>query len=197
MENIDNNIEYSNLIFISSGNITGIPTEKDLLDPVIVDKLIIEGKIDNYTSEDFEVNEIPVFIPKSINTTNSNKTGIFYINGEFSSEFKTNKTLEFYINFSSGEKALCKLPKVNGTGIIQIECEMQEDFKGIIIIPKISALNVYKEIFRINNIKTDNEITIRNYKEVKAEKLFNICLSFKQVSGFENQNEEIIQNLQE
>ena len=194
VENIDKNINSSSLILISSENITGFPTEKDLLNPVIADKLILEGKVDNYTSKVFKENEIPIFNPKLLNATNSEITGIFYIGGEFLSEFKSNKTIEFDIEFLNGERAFCKLPKVNGTGIIQIECEMQEDFNDIIIIQKRSALVEYREIFRINGFRTEKEVIIRNFKEAKLEKIFNISISFKQVSGFERKNKQINYN---
>ena len=79
IDNIENGKEWIGLEFISSGNITGIPTNEALLNPANVDKLIKSGKMKNYTAEELV---FPKFNGKSIDTSDSEKTGKFIINGE-------------------------------------------------------------------------------------------------------------------
>ena len=76
IDNIENGKEFTGLKFISSGNITGIPANEDLLNPAKVDKLITSGKMENYTAEELI---IPKFKAKSIDTSNSESNGIFFI----------------------------------------------------------------------------------------------------------------------
>ena len=57
IENIENAKEYTDL----EKNISDIPSNIDLLNPAIVDILIDERKIKNYTSEGFKDEEIPIF----------------------------------------------------------------------------------------------------------------------------------------
>ena len=84
IENIQNGKAYTGLEFVSSENITGIPSDSELLNPAKVDILIERGKMKNYTSYELD---IPVFDITSINTTNSEITGKFYINGQILSEY--------------------------------------------------------------------------------------------------------------
>ena len=53
-------------------------------------------------------------------TTNSKSTGIFYIIGEFLSEFILEKRFEFEIILLTGEKALCTLPKLDKKDEVKI-----------------------------------------------------------------------------
>ena len=110
VDNIENGKEFTGLKFISSGNITGIPTNEDLLNPAKVDKLITSGKMKNYTAEELV---IPEFKAKSVDTSNSENTGMFFIYGEIlSKEFTLEKTIEFEIVLLTGQKAICTLPKI-------------------------------------------------------------------------------------
>ena len=55
-------------------------------------------------------------------------------------------------------------------------------------IPTVLAIandEGYDEIFRINKISTEEEVTVGNGKEIEEEKMFEITLSFGQVNGFE------------
>ena len=159
VENLQNASEFSGLEIVSSEDIVGIPTEPDLLNPAIVDELIKTEEIQNYTLvEDIE---IPVFNATSIDTTNSRKTGIFSIEGEFLDEFIIEKKFEFEIKLLTGEKALCKIPKLDKKDEVKIECELQEELKDCkLMIEQFSILDGYKEIFRLNKIATDKEVTI-------------------------------------
>ena len=128
IENIENGKEFIGLELVSSINIAGIPSFKDLLNPAKVDILINEGKIKNYTSEEIKNETIPIFNAISINTTNSEKTGIFIINGEKLSNFTLNKRKEFEITLVSGQKAKCILPKLNSDEKeVKIKCVLQEE----------------------------------------------------------------------
>ena len=89
VENIDNPENYTaGLELVKSEDVNCIPNEPDLLNPVTVDALIVEGEIRNYTSDkDKEkLESIPILNATSINTSNSKNTGIFTINGVFLSD---------------------------------------------------------------------------------------------------------------
>ena len=58
INNINNGKEYIGLELISSKDITGIPSDSNLLNPAKVDKLIEKGKIQNFISY---ISEVPVF----------------------------------------------------------------------------------------------------------------------------------------
>jgi len=96
-ENIENPEEYTGLEIIGSDEISGFPTKSELLNPVKLDELIKKGEVKNYTSEEFKNEEIPLLNPTFINTTNSEKTGKFIINGELLSEFTLQVSIEFEI----------------------------------------------------------------------------------------------------
>ena len=92
VENIENSEECTGLELVSSPEISGIPTEPDLLNPAKVDELIESGEIKNYTSEEFKKNDtIPVFNATSIDTNNSEKTGVFVINGKIPHTYESKK----------------------------------------------------------------------------------------------------------
>ena len=91
LENIENIEEYTGLEIVGSDGISGIPTDPKLLNPLKVDKLIEKGEIKNYTSEEFKNEEIPIFNATSINTSDSETTGKFTINGELLSNYTLEK----------------------------------------------------------------------------------------------------------
>ena len=115
LENIQNAIEYTGLEVVSSLNITGIPTEPELKNPAIVDELIEIKEIVDYKTMPID---IPVFNATYIETTNSKKTGIFTIIGEFLTEFTLETRFEFDLVLVTGEKVKCTLPKISGKGEI-------------------------------------------------------------------------------
>ena len=187
IEGIEKAEEYTGLELVESEDISGIPTNPDLLNPAKVDELIKEDKIKNYTSEDFKKEENVVFNCTSINTTDSEKTGVFILNGEILSktDFKLEKSIEFEIILIGGEKALCTLPKITESGEIKIECVIQEELvDSKIMIQQCSALDGYNEIFKFNKVSSEEEVTLPNGKEIQLEKAFDINLSFGQLNGF-------------
>ena len=187
VEGIEKAEEYTGLELVESKDISGIPTNPDLLNPAKVDELIKEDKIKNYTSEDFKKEENVVFNCTSINTTDSEKTGVFILTGEILSktDFKLEKSIEFEIILIGGEKALCTLPKITEKGEIKIECVIQEELvDSKIMIQQCSALDGYNEIFKLNKISSEEKVTLPNGKEIQLEKTFDINLSFGQLNGF-------------
>ena len=166
IENVKNASEYSSLEVVSSDDINGIPNDSDLLNPVIVDELIKEGLIENYTTEEYKNNSIPIFNGTSIDTSNSRKTGAFFL--------------------MTGEKALCTLPKINGKVEVKIECILQEELKdSIIMIEQRSVFDEYKELIRINKISIDQKVSIADGKQINFKRIFNNHLSFRQTNTFE------------
>jgi len=186
VENIEKPDEFEGLELVSSEEITGIPTDPNLLNPAKVDILIKEGSIENYTSPEFKKEEIPVFDATSLDTNNSENTGIFYINGVVPATFESKKKIEFEVLLLSGEKAICTLPKISkNKKEVKIECVLQKILKDVkIYIQSFAAFEGYKQLMRFNKIVSDKKVTIANGREKKIEKLSNIDLLFGQLSGF-------------
>ena len=190
IENIENANQYTGLEIVESDEISGIPIDnKELINPVEVDILIKEGKVLDYTSEEFKNEEIPIFNPTSIDTTDSETKGIFVIIGQIISEITIERSYEFGITLVTGQKAECKLPKINGKNKeVKIKCELKEKIEGYkIMIEQCTGFSGYNQIIIFNKISSVEEITFVNVKEINKEKIeekYDINLSFGQVSGF-------------
>ena len=186
IEGIEKPEEYTGLVFVGSEEISGIPTDPDLLNPATVDELIILDEIKNYTNGEGS-EEVHVLNATFIDTNDSEKTGVFFIEGDLLSEYKPKKgkEIEFEIVLMTGEKVKCKLPKKNLKGKIKIKCESQEELTDIkIMIQQLVALDGFDEILRISKISTDKEVKVGNGKQIKLKKRFNNILSFGQLHGF-------------
>jgi hypothetical protein len=186
VEDVEKPAEFEGLELVSSEEISGIPTNPELLNPAKVDELIKEGNIENYTSPEFQKEEIPVFNPTSLDTNDSEKTGIFYINSAVPAIFKSKKKIQFEVILLSGEKAICTLPKISKSKKeVKIECVLQKVLKGVkIYIQSFAAFEGYKQFMRFNKIESEKKVIAANGREKKFEKLSNIDLLFAQLSGF-------------
>ena len=98
VEKIETSIEYTGLEFVSSFNITGIPSESDLKNTVIVDILIEDEEIIDYKTKSID---IPIFKPRLIDTKNSEVIGVFTKIGEFLTEFKLETRFEIKLRRKS------------------------------------------------------------------------------------------------
>ena len=178
--------QFNGLEIVPSKSIVGIPSEPKLLNPALVDELIEIGEIKNYSLPENKKETIPVFNATSLDTNDSEKTGVFYINGEIPPKFELNKNIEFELTLLTGQKVLCTIPKVKpGKKEIKIECVLQEELNGTTIkISPCAAFDGYNEIIRLNKIETEKPINMPNGKEIKLTKKFDIDLSFGQLSGF-------------
>ena len=175
--------EFEGLELAESEDISGIPSDPDLLNPAKVDELIEEDKVENYTSKDVEV---PVFNPTSIDTKDAEEKGVFYINGKVPEGFESKKKFEFEVTLLSGEKALCTLPKVNKKAKeIKIECVLEKPLTDVkIYIQSFSAREGPKEILIFNKTESNEKVNATNGREKKIERLFNIDLLFGQLRKF-------------
>jgi hypothetical protein len=74
------------------------------LNPAKVDELIEIGEIKNYSKPENKEETMPVFNATSLDTKDSEDTGVFYINGEVPPTFQLNKNLEFELRLLTGQK---------------------------------------------------------------------------------------------
>ncbi|MBP3800567.1 MAG: hypothetical protein J6I85_00820, partial [Clostridia bacterium] len=177
--------EYTGLQFLSSESICGIPTDPNLLNPAKVDNLIKLGEIKDYSLEENKNEVIPLITSTFINTTNSEQTGKFIINGLLTTEFVYEKTFEFEIMLMTGQIAVCTFPKMNGGMEISIECILQEELIGTnIMIQQYPVLNGYYEVIRLSRIYTEEVVNVANGKEIIMNNIFDINLTFGQVCGY-------------
>lgn len=143
IKNIDKPNDYTSLELVESEEISGIPKDPDLLNPSIVDELIWLGEFKNYTENETQDQheKTSLFNATYIDTNDSDKTGVFFINGVLLSEYKPKKEIEFEIVLMTGEKVKCRLPKKDLSGEIKIECVSQKELNNMKIM-----IQKYREI---------------------------------------------------
>ena len=164
IEDIQNAEEYAGLEFVSSKDIGGVPGKPELLNPT---EVIEEGNLKDFSLEENKKFELPAFNATSINTTVSEKTGTFVINGEFSTDLESKLPINFEIMLAKGQKTLCILPEIPCKSKVEIEHEPLEELTNQKVIIQELIASVYDEIFLFNEIVSEEEVSISNGKEIK------------------------------
>ena len=174
-----NNKECIGLEIKESDILINVPKDRKLCNPKKVDKLISLGEIEEAQAK---IN-IPEFNATSIDTTDSLSSGIFIIKGQpLNDNFKN---VIFNITLISGETATCKLIETNKDNEAKIECELDGVIeKSKIMIPKKMITNGNKEIFKLNEIATQREVSCTNGKLKKMKKKLDNKISFRQINHF-------------
>ena len=192
IEEMEKASQCTGLEIVSSANISGIPSEEELINPALVDKLIKTGEIKDFTLEEnkIKIESIPIFNTTSIDTSDAIKKGILIIVGKPLSDFELEEELQFTIKIS-GVDAECSLPKLSISETeIKIECILQEELKkSKIMIEQSTILDGYNEIISINNFISEKKVSISNGKQKKLENKFNSKLSFRQTNSFKIEGE--------
>ena len=166
IDQIESTEELTGLEFVSSKDICGVPSIPELLNPAEVDKLIESGEVLDYSLEENKKVEIPVFKATLINTTDSEKTGVFTIQGELLSEVNLEKPIEFVITLLTGEQALCALSIENEEGEVEIKCILQSELvNNTIMIQESAGFDGYNEVIRLGSISSEKNMTIPNGKK--------------------------------
>jgi hypothetical protein len=133
---------------------------------------------------------LPNFNATNINATGSIETGTFIIEGQPLDDIV--KDFVFNLTLVTGEKAVCKLPKSTKSTQVEIECELDGTLeKTKIMIPETTVKSGYKEILNLNKIASKREVSCANGKLKKKEKKKDNKISFRQISHFKPEGNNI------
>ena len=114
--------ECCSLRFNSSDDVTGIPDDEVLLDPVITQESIDKKRLIDYSIEENKSPEnIPVtFSPQKIEKANCLEDGIFIIKGSLSKAIDSELRFKILFTFPEGITTDCTLKE----GITEISCQV-------------------------------------------------------------------------
>ena len=169
-----NNIEgdYYSLRYNTSLNISGVPNDEILLDPVLTAKYktVDENKI------------IPSFTCESIKYDSCETTGVFTITGTLSAKLDKSIKFNLPLTYPKGITTSCELNEAQ----TEIKCKVDReiDDKEIIIEQTVIKQGT-DDYFNLKSIISDEELTCLNGALQDSFKKEDIPISFRQVSHFE------------
>lgn len=137
IENVTDDI--TSLVYYFSENVTGVPNDDDLLNPILTDKLIEAKKISLInTSKPID----NIFNIELIRERNCDKTGRFRITGKMTKPL--NKSLglfELHISHANSIYAECVINETNKTESVNIYCKTYEEFENQPIVIMDNLIN--------------------------------------------------------
>ena len=173
-------------VFDKSDYISGVPTDKVLLNPVLSDtyytiKLIIE-LIYGLTNT---VIKTPSFIIDEIDKSNCNNNGKFTLKGTMSDDFSKNITFELPITSPENVTASCTIKEAKNNEKIDVECQTNEEINGKIQIAQKSIFDENKnELFLIKSYESNEALKCLNSKILTLKELINYTITFRQVCHY-------------
>ena len=176
IENLEG--DYYSLRYNYSTNISGTPNDEISLDPVMTTK---------YKSSS-EEKIIPAFTPISINHISCQSTGIFTISGNLTEKLSQLNKFIIPLTYPEGITLSCELNQDQNL----IECKAdREIINKMIIIEQTIIKQGTEDYFNLKSIKSQDELICSNGALKDSVKKENSIISFRQVSHFENSNNEI------
>ncbi|MBQ4208999.1 hypothetical protein II654_00985, partial [bacterium] len=175
----------TSFIFNSSDSISGIPTDKVLLNPVSTEKSISKGNIVDYSIPD-NSKSAPSFNTTSIDSTECRINGKFSLKGKLLSDLVEDLTFELPIYYPKNLTASCSIGKKNKSEETEIKCELNGEINNeeMMIIQNTIFDSKNKELLIINKIESDGPITCINSKAISANEKLKTSILFRQVSNF-------------
>ena len=175
LEGIDETQEYTSLRLNSTDDITGVPEDETLLNPVLTEEAIKNNQIKN-CSEDASIP--PTFYFDSIEKDNCAQNGQFLIKGSLSEEKAIAAKFTIPLTYPEGTSISCTYET---EGIL---CVGDENINGTIITEQTIISNGADELFIFPNI-SESDVICKNGLEIKAEEKTQVDISFRQVSHIE------------
>ena len=184
IEDLELDKEYYSLRFNSSDDVSGVPDDETLLDPVLTKNSIEKKQILDYSIEENKSPEnIPAtFIPDSIEKAACDKDGIFLIKGSLSEKIDNELSFKIPLTFPDGITADCTLERKEA-GPNSISCQVDRNINNTkIVFEQIIIKDGSKEILNIGGISSKETISCKNGLLTEAEKKVDVNISFRQVS---------------
>ena len=184
IEDLEPDKEYYSLRFNSSDDVTGVPDDETLLDPILTKNSIEKKQILDYSIEENKSPEnIPAtFIPDSIEKSTCDSNGIFLIKGSLSKKIDNELSFKIPLTFPDGIAADCTLERKEA-GPNAISCQVDRKIDNSkIVFEQVIIKDGSKEILNIGGISSEETISCINGLLTEAEKKTDINISFRQVS---------------
>ena len=175
LEGIDETQEYTSLRLNSTDNITGVPEDETLLNPVLTEEAIKNNEIKD-CSKDASIP--PTFYFDSIEKDDCAQSGQFLIKGSLSEEKSIAAKFTIPLTYPEGTSISCTYET---DGIL---CVGDENINGTIITEQTIISNGADELFIFPNI-SESDVICKNGLEIKAEEKTQVDISFRQVSHIE------------
>ena len=175
--------KYYSIRLNSSDDITGIPTDETLLDPVLTQEAIEKNQLLDYSDiENKKADKIPAtFTPESIDKASCEADGKFLIKGSLSKAVEHELSFKIPLTFPDGITAQCSL-----TGPSEITCQVDRTIDNSNIV---FEQNIIKdgpnEILNLAGIASEDVISCKNGLLIEVEKKLDVKISFRQVSHLE------------
>ena len=176
--------KYLSFRFFGSDDISGIPTDEILLNPLLTQEANDRGELLDYSKPENQ-NKIPAcFNTEGLEAGGCSTTGEFIIKGTMSKEVAFNSKFEMKLAYPDSASLTCSLGETQN----EIKCKVDREIKDQLIFEQTLIKDGPDEIFIINSY-SGNNIQCSNGLALEAEEKLNVPVSFRQVSNF-TPNEE-------
>ena len=176
--------KYLSFRFFGSDDISRIPTDEILLNPLLTQEAIDRGELLDYSKQENQ-NKIPAcFNTEGLEAGGCSTTGEFIIKGTMSKEVAFNSKFEMKLAYPDSASLTCSLGETQN----EIKCKVDREIKDQLIFEQTLIKDGPDEIFIINSY-SGNNIQCANGLALEAEEKLNVPVSFRQVSNF-TPNEE-------
>ena len=139
------------LDIIDSDEISGIPSDPDLIDPALTDILIEKGLITDYSIEENLNILLPLFNTLDLNYSLCKQNGSIYFKGTTTSSIENDVIFNLSISYPQTVFA-CKLPRSLKGQITEIECYNKEEFVDSNVLVEETVIRYEnKEFFILRN----------------------------------------------
>ena len=175
--------QYSLLIFSKSTYISDIPDNETLLDPLLTDNAIKEGKLIDYSLPENK-EKIPTFFSTfSLSSSNCANEGKIIIGGiSYGKPITKTVKVEIPLSHPRGVKASCLIEKAEN--LKEFECELLDEITDELLIIEQRTIKVNGEDFLLIGGVMSDLMTCINSKKYKLENNLNKSFFFRQLSKF-------------
>ena len=216
IESLDSSKNYTSFVITKSEGLAGgLPSDPTLLDPVLTEKAIEDGKLTDYGDEENK-NKVPtMFNSESINGEDCSKEGKFKIIGSLAGEIEKDFEFKIELTFPYNNFADCSISKDKPS---EIDCIIANEFKDeSIMFEQHTIFDGLNEFLTLTNITSEelscskgelplnpeysDELTPLNpndtshgeepVNEEDIESRMNSSISFRQVLGFKRETDQI------
>ena len=143
--------DATGLDIIESDDVSGIPSDPNLIDPALTDILIEKGEMTDYSIEENLNILLPLFNTLDLNFSLCKQNGSIYFKGNTTSSIENDVLFNLTVSYPETVFA-CKLPRVLKGQITEIECYNKEEFQDYNILVEETVIRYEnKEFFILRN----------------------------------------------
>ena len=169
IKDLENANKIEGLVLISCEEISGIPKDPNMTNPIEIDKLIKTGKIKDYSLKENKNIIPPIFKEYSLDSLGCKLTGIFKLKGKFDkpiNHFRFNLPLSYPV-----VDIRCDVPNSNGGEEVEVTCKTKSKFSSSKIIIEQSTISYNgSEAISLLPISSNNEVSCQDFSSVYLKK---------------------------